>query len=227
MGYTLHDLGYPDESVMKLTVPPFSFHQVPTPRDMATNLVCAIPEPERKDASEVLVVQILPVKLAGIDKHPRPERLSAVVYKELARILSAKPPNMRLHTLKLYAVGTEIQRLAKDALNLAIARFLDGNTGALDAEKLERWLTDPVQDLRMLSGQELAERAREMHAELGAWKERVTSEYPTEWDKHRVKHQQVRATLQAADTGSFDAATGSFLDFLRDAGRDPQELSIE
>lgn len=212
---------------MKLSVPPFSFHQVPTPRDMAAHLVCAIPESERDDASEVLVVQILPVKLAGIDKHPRPERLSAVVYKELARVLSAKPPNMRLHTLKLYALGTEISRLGKDALNLAIARFLDGNTGELDAEKLERWLTDPVQDLRMFSGQELAERAREMHAELAAWKERVTAEYPAEWDKYRARYRQVRVTLESAEKASFDAVAGSFFEFLRDAGREPQELLLD
>lgn len=212
---------------MKLTVPPFSFHEVPTPQQMAEHLVCALPEPERKAAVALLVQKILPAKLAGLDVHPRPQRLSAVVYKELARVLSAQPPNMRLHTLKRYAIGTEITRLSRSALNLAIARFLLDNTGSLDAERLERWLTDAVQDLRMLSAEELAERAEEVRGELEAWKQQLTSEYPAEWDKHRVKYAQTRATLDAAATAGFDIAAGSFYEFLRDADREPEELVFE
>lgn len=210
---------------MKLTVPPFSFHEVPTPKDMADSLVCAIPEPERDDAGELLTRTILPIKLAGMEHHSRPQRLSAVVYKELARIISAQPPNMRLHTLKLYALGTDLLRMSRDAVNLAIVRFLHDNTGDLDAEKLERWLTNSVQDLRMLSVDELCERATEVKSELTAWQSRVFSEYPTEWDKHQAKYHQALVTLDAALNASFSAATGNFLDFLRDAGRDPEELA--
>lgn len=215
------------ESVMKLMVPPFSFDQVPQPREMAESLVCALPEAERSAATNLLLVRILPIKLAGLGSHPRPQRLTAVVYKDLARVLSAQPPNMRLHALKLYAIGTEIVRLGRDALHVAIARFLLGNTGTLDAEKLERWLSDAVQDLRMLSADELAERAREIRAEAEAWRQQVTSEYPAEWEKQKSKYMQVCATLDAAEAASFDRAAGQFYEFLRDADREPEELVFE
>ncbi|WP_428269846.1 hypothetical protein [Haliangium sp.] len=207
-------------------MPPFSFHEVPLPRDMAKKLVSAVPESERDEASDLLVLRILPVKLAGIEQHSKPRRLSAVVYKELAKLLSSCPPNMRLHALRLHAVATEILRIGRESLSVAINRFLLHNTGNLDAEKLERWLNDSVQNLRMLSDEELVERARRLRFSLRAWKDQITADYPSEWQKHRLKYKQIESTLHAAETASFEAAAGSFLEFLRDADRDPDELTF-
>ena len=212
---------------MSLSVPPFPANDdTPSPQKMSNLLICALPEPDRKTANDLLVLQILPVKLAGIEYHPRPQRLSVVVYKELARILSGRPANMRLHALKLLAVETELHRLARDSLHLAIARFLLGNTGNLDAVRLERWLTPPVQDLRALSALEIANQAGALAQALDAWKHGVASEYPTEWPKHRVAFLQAQATMEAARDQSFDRACSSLLEFLRDAGRDPGEITF-
>ncbi|MCG8417931.1 MAG: hypothetical protein MJE77_08320 [Proteobacteria bacterium] len=213
---------------MSLTVPPFPpYDEIPSPQELANHLVCAVPEPDRKAASDLLVSRILPVKLAGIDHHPRPERLSVVVYKELARTLTARPANMRLHALKLVALGAELQRVFREALNLAIARFLIDHTGNLDAERLERWLNPAVQDLRMLSAEELTEQAVDLEKALKSWKYWVTGDYPTEWPKHRTVCLQTQAMIQSAKTASFDSATGSLLEFLRDADRKPEELTFD
>lgn len=213
---------------MKLTVPPFpNTYDTPMPRDMAKLLVCALPEADRTEASDLLVFHILPVKLSGIDHHPRPQRLTAVVYKELARILGARPANMRLHALKLVAVETEMVRLGRDALNVSIVRFLQEHSGNLDAERLERWITPSIQELRMLSVNEIITQTKNLREELESWKHRVTAEHPAEWDRHRIKYLQVRATLEATEIGSYTSAAGSFYEFLRDADMKAEELSFE
>ena len=213
---------------MSLSVPPFPGNdEVPSTQKMSNLLVCALPEPDRKAANNLLVQQILPVKLAGIEYHPRPQRLSVVVYKELARTLSARPANMRLHALKLLAIETELQRLGRDALNLAIARFLLSNAGGLDAERLERWLTPPVQDLRELSEAEITGQADALAQSLESWKQSITSEYPPEWAKHRTTWQQTGAIIEAAKNAAFDKACGGLLEFLRDAGREPEEIAFD
>ena len=211
---------------MTLSVPPFPVHkELPSVQEMADFLISALPEPDRKAASQLLVQQILPVKLAGIDDHPRPQRLTVVVYKELARILAGRPANMRLHALKVVAVDAELQRLSRDALNLSIARFLSSHAGTLDAEKLERWLTQPVQELRALSGQELTLQADALARALASWKQSVTRDFPTEWAKHRESYGQTQSAIDAAKSGSFDTASGGLLEFLRDAGQEPDSMA--
>ena len=209
---------------MTLSVPPFPTNdELPSPQKMSNLLVCALPEPDRSAANKLLMQHILPVKLAGIDYHPRPQRLSVRVYIEISRELSARPANMRLHALKLVATGTELQRLSRDSLNLAITRFLLDNTGELDAEKLERWLTPAVQDLRELSESEITEQASALGKALESWKQSVASDYPAEWPKYRVTYRHTKATLDNITENNFDAACGSLLEFLRDAGRSPKE----
>lgn len=212
---------------MTLSVPPFpTDDEIPSPQKMSNLLVCALPEPDRSAANKLLMQHILPVKLAGIDYHPRPQRLSVRVYIEISRELSARPANMRLHALKLVATGTELQRLSRDALNLAITRFLLHNTGELDAEKLERWLTPAVQDLRELSEPEIVGQASALGRALESWKRSVASEYPAEWSKYRLTFLQTEATLGNVARNTFDAACGSLLEFLRDAGRSPETISL-
>ncbi len=208
---------------MTLSVPPFPMDdEVPSLQKMSNLLVCALPEPDRKAGNALLVQQILPVKLSGIEYHPRPQRLCVKVYNKLGGNLSARPANMRLHALKLIASETELQRLSRDSTHLAIARFLLHHTGGLDAERLERWLTPPVQDLRELSVLEIENQAKALARSLDDWKAHVTGDYPTEWAKHREMHRTTGVAIAAAASGTFGEVTGALLDFLRDAGFAPQ-----
>ncbi|MEM9489240.1 MAG: hypothetical protein AAGC55_08850 [Myxococcota bacterium] len=90
---------------------------------MANLLVCAVPEAVRKAAYTSLVKTILPLKLAGLEEHPRPQRLCTVVYRDLAKVMMEKPAMLRLHVLKLQALDAEILHLGKESLNLALGRF--------------------------------------------------------------------------------------------------------
>lgn len=205
---------------MTLTVPPFSFYQVPEPHEMADKLVLGIVEEEREEAHELLVENILPVKLAAIEHHPRPQRLTAVVYRELARLLSGKPPNMRLHALRLRAFEVFILYMVREGLNLAIARFVLDNSD-LDASSLGHWRSQQVAELQALSTADIADIAERALDSVEQWKTSITDSYPAEWSKHKDTYRQVRCALQSAATGDFERASGPLLEFLQQCGRAP------
>lgn len=203
---------------MKLTVLPFRPSETPpTLEQVAALLVAAIPPGDRKSANNLLVNRILPVKLAGLSSHPKPDRLAAHVHKELARVLSAKPPNMRLHALQVAAIQADIQAISRDALNIAIARYLLDHPEAAGTEQVVPWLKPEVEELRGCSGEVLGRRAEARLRSLRVWQERVRTEFPAEWEKARERYVQVREWLLAAEGGAFEHASGNLRDFLRDA----------
>lgn len=207
---------------MSLTVPPFSFHKIPEPREMADKLVCAIPEHERSEAGAILVDNILSLKLAGMAYHPRPERLVAVVYKELARVISAKPPNMRLPTLRLYAFEVYIQYMVREATNLAIARFMLDHPDA-DDKGIDAWLVPQVQELRSLPVADIADMAARSLEGLQQWRASMVESYPTEWPKVRASHHLVLTALESAMSGRFERSAGQLHQFLCEVGHETQE----
>ena len=208
---------------MPLSVPPFSFFRTPAPDEMANRLVCAVPEEVREEAYDLLVDNILPVKLAAIDRHPRPQRLTAVVYKDLARRLSSKPPNMRVHMLRLYAFEVFILYMAREALNLAVVRFVLGQSD-LEVESLGHWRTAQVTELAMLQSEDIADIASRALESLIDWRDRVVESYPVEWHRHKAQYRIVRSTLEAAVAGSFQRAGGALYDFLCERGKTPEKL---
>lgn len=203
---------------MKLTVLPFRPSETPpTLEQVAELLVAAIPPGDRKTATSLLVNRILPVKLAGLSSHPKPDRLASIVHKELARTLSAKPPNMRLHALQVAAIQADIQAISRDALNIAIARYLLEHPEAAGTEQVMPWLKPEVEELRGCSSEVLGRRAEARLRSLRVWHERVRTEFPAEWEKARERYVQVREWLLAAEEGAFERASGNLRDFLRDA----------
>lgn len=204
---------------MSLTVPPFRpGDTLPTVEEVAELLASAIPEADRKTARKLLVDRILPVKLAGLRSHPRPPRLMSVVYKDLARILSGRPPNMRLHALQVAALEAEITGIGREAQNVAIARYLTVHPETVDSDRIDPWLKLEVDMLRTGPPENLASRVQDAIAQLESWQQRAKAEYPVEWERHRDKFVHVYQTLMAARNGRFDGVTGgTFQEFLRDA----------
>ncbi|WP_428268682.1 hypothetical protein [Haliangium sp.] len=203
---------------MSLTVLPFRPGDTPpTVEQLAELILAAIPDSDRKAATALLVNRILPVKLAGLDGHPKPERLAAIVHKDLARILSGKPPNMRLHALQVAAVQADIQAIGRDGLNLAITRYLADNPDAEHSEQVKPWLKPELDELRALPVDSVIRRSEARIRSLRGWQERVRGDYPAEWEKQRERYLQVRGWLVAAETGQFDDVSGALDDFLRDA----------
>lgn len=204
---------------MSLAVPPFRpGDTLPSSEEVAELLASAVPEVDRKIARRLLVDRILPAKLAGLAHHPRPQRLTSVVYKELARALAAKPGNMRLHALQVAALDADLLSLGRDVLHLAIARYLTEHPEAAEAERVGPWLKPDVDELRACSADGLAERIQTTQEQLDAWNQRARAEYPAEWEKLREKYVQVSQALLAARSGRFEDVTGGSLqEFLRDA----------
>ena len=203
---------------MNLSVRPYRPGETsPTLPAVAELLVAAVPQRDRKAARNLLVQRILPVKMAGLIHHPRPDRLAAVVHKELARVLSAKPPNMRLLVLKRAALDADMLAFSREAVHLAIARFLLQRPDVADDENMAAWIKPEVESMRVLTSDDLTEIAQERLRDLRTWQEQLKSEVPAEWEKQRARYMQVRSALMAADTGDFDNATGMLQDFVRDA----------
>lgn len=204
---------------MSLTVPPFRpGDSLPSAEEVAELLASAVPESDRKTARGLLVDRILPAKLAGLATHPRPQRLTSVVYKELARALAARPANMRLHALQVAALEADLLSLGRDALHLAITRYLAVHPEAADAERVGPWVKPEVDEMRECAADTLSARIQAVQEQLDAWSQQAKTEYPVEWEKHREKYVQVVQALIAARSGRFDDVTGGSLqEFLRDA----------
>lgn len=196
---------------------PFRPDDPPTLEQVAALLVAELPARDHKTAINLLVNRILPVKLAGLASHPHPERRTSSVHRELLRTLSAQSPNMRLHALQVAALQADILAIARDALNIAIARYLLAAPEIAPDPLVVPWLKPEVEELRGFSADVLARRAEADLRSLRAWQERVRTEYPAEWERERERYVQVRAWLVAAETGRFDAITGKLHEFLRDA----------
>ncbi|MEM9489241.1 MAG: hypothetical protein AAGC55_08855 [Myxococcota bacterium] len=88
-------------------------------------------------------------------------------------------------------------------------------------------MSPAIMDLRMTSSQELVERCDELSQTLDEWKGKVVGEHPTEWDKFRTKFWQAQATVDNARDGDFSTATGHLLEFLREAGLEPDERKAD
>lgn len=213
----------PQQLLMPLTVPPFSFYKVPKPREMADKLVLGMLEEERDEARELLVENILPVKLAAIDRHPRPQRLTAVVYREIARLLSGKPPNMRLHALRLCAFDVFIHYMTREALSLAVARFLLDHPDVADRD-LGHWRSVQVGELLSLTSVDVCDIAERAIESVDQWKQGIIDSYPAEWSKHKDVYVQVHCALGSAATGQFERAGGHLYDFLCHCEQTPEHL---
>ncbi|GAB4559777.1 MAG: hypothetical protein Tsb0020_05880 [Haliangiales bacterium] len=187
---------------------------IPSVEQFAELLLAAIPEQDRKTARKLLVGRILPVKLAGVDQHPA---RASRVHRELARVLSGQPANMRLHALQVSALDADISAIARDALNLGISRYLGDYPEAAHRVEAEPWLQkSELDELRGCSNELLARRAEVQIRALRDWQERVRSGYPAEWERQRERYIQVLGWLTAVEKGDFSAVTGSLANFLRD-----------
>lgn len=196
---------------------PFRPDDPPTLEQVAALLVAELPERDRKAGINLLVNRILPVKLAGLASRPNPERRASAVHKELLRTLSVQSPNMRLHALQVAALQADILAISRDALNIAIARYLLAQPEAASTPQVMPWLKPEIDEMRELSADVLARRAEADLRSLRAWQERVRTEYPAEWERERERYVQVRAWLVAAETGRFEGVSGKLHEFLRDA----------
>ena len=213
----------PQLFTMPLTVPPYSFYKVPKPHEMADKLVLAILEEERDEARGLLIQNILPVKLAAIDHHPRPQRLTAVVYREIAGLLSGKPPNMRLYALRLFAFDVFIQYMTREALNLAVTRFILDRPELADRD-LGHWRSTQVKELLRLTAADITDIAERALDSVDQWKRGMVDGYPAEWGRHKDVHEQVHDTLHSAATGQFEGASGPLYDFLCQCEQAPERL---
>ncbi len=206
-------------------VPPLPAGEVvPSFQELAERLASAVPDGDRETARSLLAERILPSALGGLAEHPRPRRLTEVVYEDLGERLAAAAPDERLDILHEAAEVSEIRALAASALGLAVARYLNEDPNAvpragvwLDAEA-DRWRQRPRDDI--------AAEAERRLVELEAWKERVQEQRPALYETRRMDAVNATLALQSARSGSFGTASGPLLDFLSEVGTPGQRLDI-
>jgi hypothetical protein len=116
-----------------------------------------------------------------------------------------------------------IDDLARDALALAVARYLRDHPEA--ADRASNWLNSEVETWRGVSSADIEAEATARLDELERWREAVKSQSEA-WEADRVTYVHAKLTLQSARSGSFETAAGSLLDFLRDVGANAEELDI-
>ncbi|MEA2758069.1 MAG: hypothetical protein QOH65_682 [Methylobacteriaceae bacterium] len=202
---------------MSLQIPPLPpGERPPALEKMAGLLSRSLPESQRAEGHALLLEQILPSRLNGLAEHPKPRRLTEVVYEDLANELRVAEQEARLAVLRAAALRAEADALAADALSLAIARYLADHPEAADAAA--DWKTAAVERWREKPLKELQDAATKRLALLDELEARIESEHPGLWEPLRLAFLHSKMNLQSARSGSFGTASGSLYSFLSALG---------
>ena len=197
---------------------------VPSKEELADRLASALPDGEREEARALLKERILPGALGGLADHPRPRRLTEVVYEDLAERLGAAAPDERLDALREAADVAEIRGVTSRALSLAVARYLSDDPNA--ARRAGQWLDGEAEYWRQRPAREIAAEATHVLDQLESWKERVSEERPQLYETRRMDYTNALLALQSARSGSFRTTSGALHDFLKDVGTPGERLDI-
>jgi hypothetical protein len=195
-----------------------------TIEEMTELLVESVPDGDRALARQVVADGILAVELGVAADEPAPRHLAEYIYEDLAEVLDEAAPEERLATLMAEAQVAFVQEQLRAALTLGIARYIKDNPEAREAAA--EWLDDGVEDWAARPTAEIQAEVTGRLEELEAWGEGAQSDYPEVWESERLTYVHAKLTMQAAHSGSFDTATGSFRDFLFDVGAAPDDLAI-
>ena len=119
----------------------------------------------------------------------------------------------------------QIEVLLSGSLTLAIARYLQ-NAGRKQRKRVKSWVDSDVEAWTNRSADDIAAEATHRLEVLDSWQTDVQEHEPETWETRRIDAVHTRMNLQAARSGSFATAAGSFADFLRDAGESPETLDL-
>ena len=183
--------------------------------ELADRLASLLPEDERAEARAVLAERVLPVALAGIGDHPRPERLAEVVYEELSERLTGGVDVEQLGD------EAEIRGLAAHAQSLAVARYLSEDPNAVG--RAGPFLDADAQTWRTREPEEIAAEAERTRDALEAWAENADPELR---ETRRPDYLHAKLALGSAASGTFGTAAGPLYDFLKRMGTARDRLDI-
>lgn len=175
-----------------------------------------LPEADREEGARLLAREILPLELAGVAHHPRPRRLQEVVCEQLVAELAPQPPDRRLAILRNLLLLARLGDHGRNALALAIARYLHDHPEARPAAGA--WLRPSVAAWVAAPPAEVAAEVARRTADLQALDERLRRESPDLHSTYALELLHADLDLRAAATGSFGQAAGSLADFLREVG---------
>jgi hypothetical protein len=205
-----------DESRFPAGAEPLPLHE------LAALLAASLPIADRAKGERLLTQEILPLDLAGLASHPRPRRLQEVVFDRLTATLAGQAPERRLNALRTALLSARLGDLGRQALTLAVARYLrdhpEAHGGGRTDAAVTRWLAAPPTALET--------EASRLIDDLKQLGEELQKEHPDLWEDHRLGVVQAELELSSARTGSFEAATGSLADFLTAAGARFRKLEI-
>lgn len=195
----------------------------PSNEEMADLLTAALDEADRPEARRLLIETVFPALVGDVSDHPNPRAVAQIVYDELADSVEGAPPEGRLSVIRAAALRAEILEHSSAALALAMARYLKENPAALDRAAdlppaAAQWLQSPVEGIE--------NEARRRLEALEDWRERAQAHYPWLWETYRVKYLHAQLDLEAALSGSFEAAAGALHDFLSGLGVQVQSFDI-
>ena len=195
----------------------------PSAEEMADLLTQALDEGDRPEARRLLVETVFPALVGDVSDHPNPRAVAQVVYDELADSVEGAPPEDRLSAIRAAALRAAILELSSASLALAVARYLKDNPSAADRAtdvppEARKWLESSVADIER-------EATRRLDA-LEDWREHAQAAYPWLWETYRVKYLHTQLNLEAARSGSFEAAAGALYDFLAGLGVQVQSFDL-
>lgn len=204
--------------------PPLPPGEAPlTISQLARLLAAGFPDEAQAVAEATLAAEILPYDLRSVATHPRPRRLTEVVYEQLVADLGAVPRADRPARLDDVRCDRAAGHLAERAGSLAIARYV-ADRGMPRGFEADGFLEPARADIGRPRDELLAEVERTEQA-LATWKGDAEQRSWC-WTRHRITSVHATMWLDAARSGSFDAAAGPLYDFLRAAGESPRRLDI-
>jgi hypothetical protein len=121
--------------------------------------------------------------------------------------------------------AAQIEVLLAGSLTLAMARYLQ-DAGRKQRKRVKAWVDADVEAWTARSPDDIAAEATHRLEVLDSWQTDVQEHEPDTWETRRIDAVHARMNLQSARSGSFATAAGSFADFLRDAGEQPETLDL-
>jgi len=118
----------------------------------------------------------------------------------------------------------QLESLGRNALNLAIARYLIDHPEA--SERAGDWVDPPVEAWEARPIGDLGAEATRLLDELESWKNKAEADAPDLWSRERQAYTIAKMTLQSARSGAFGSSSGPLHDFLRQVGAGSQRLDF-
>lgn len=188
--------------------------------DIASAIADGFPARDRDHARAVLVASVLPWDLRGIASFADPRRLIETAYASLVVALREVPPDERLAELDAQARRRYSQHLLDRAVALAVARWANDHAATVVPAP---WKA-AADGFRGLDRGGLAEEAARQRV---AVEELEAASSPR---ARRLMHPYLplaRLTLRVAETGTYVAAAGPLLVFLRQMGATARDVTLE